>query len=219
MASQTNPVIPSSIVATEPQTALTVPVAQTADASEDLWSEALKLLRPDDEEKLRLKAAGKLTVLNEVLKAAEEKREQCKDRQWKIKKKNGSIIVLRDVFDKMVKWLNKLEAIVNFVAQLDSVHLALPWAAIKFFLQISKGDSERLGAVYDGMEMITNLIGRYAIFEELYLRDVSKASELLKQAIVKLYASMLTYLAEAKRYYGQNTASRLLTDVFLLKGY
>jgi len=112
-----------------------------------------------------------------------------------------------------------LEAIVNFVAQLDSVHLALPWAAIKFFLQISKGDSERLGAVYDGMEMITNLIGRYAIFEELYLRDVSKASELLKQAIVKLYASMLTYLAEAKRYYGQNTASRLLTDVFLLKGY
>ena len=47
-----------------------------------------------------------------------------------------TVNVPRDVFDKMVKWLNKLEKVGDFVAQLDSVHLALPWAAIKFFLQV-----------------------------------------------------------------------------------
>ena len=115
------------------------------------------------------------------------------------------MIVLRDVFDKMVKWLNKLQKIGDFVAQLDSVHLALPWACVKFFLQVeypsvrhgmgliegkqaSAGDSEMLSAVYDGIEMTTNLICRYAIFEDLYLRGTSKASDLLKQAIIKLYA-------------------------------
>jgi hypothetical protein len=79
---------------------------------------------------------------------------------------------------------------------------------------MSVGGSQKLGAVFDSIEMITNLIGRYAIFEDLYLKETSKASDLLKQAIVKLYASMLTYLAEAKRYLGQNTASGFPDPVF-----
>lgn len=70
--------------------------------------------------------------------------------------------------------------------------------------------------MYDGIEMITNLIGRYAIFEDLYLQGTSKASDLLKQAIVKLYASALTYLAEAMRYFGQNTASVFPDMLFCL---
>jgi hypothetical protein len=72
-----------------------------------------------------------------------------------------------------------------------------------------------LGAVYDKIEMITNLIGRYAIFEDLYLRESSKASDLLKKAIIKLYASMLTYLAGAKRYYAQNPASTGLQRILV----
>ena len=132
----------------------------------------MKLLRPDDGEVTRLQKADKLTVLDEVLIAAKEKREQCEDRQWKYKKRDGTVIVLRDLFNKMVKWLNKLQKIEDFVAQLDSVHLALPWACIKFFLQVeypsvrhamgliegkqaSAGDSEMLSAVYGGIEMTT----------------------------------------------------------------
>ena len=168
----------------DPPATQNMPVTPTVIAAEDLWSEAAKLLRADDGEEIRLNAADKLTVLSEVLTAANAKRDQCKERQWKYKKSDGTVIVLRDVFDKMVKWLTKLEQIGDFVAQLDSTHLAVPWTAIKFFLQISVGDSQKLGAVYDGIEMITNLIGRYAIFEDLYLRDASKASDLLKQAII-----------------------------------
>jgi len=61
-----------------------------------------------------------------------------------------------------------------------------------------------------------NLIGRYAIFEELCLREISKASDFLKQAIIKLYASMLTYLAEVKRYYAQKTLSPFANAPFPL---
>jgi hypothetical protein len=68
-------------------------------------------------------------------------------------------------------------------------------------------DSQRLSAVFEGIEMITNIIARYGIFEELYLQETSKASDLLGQSIIKLYASVLTYLAQVKRYYAQNTAS------------
>jgi len=89
----------------------TAPVAQaTSDSpaaaadpksSDDLWSEAIKVLRPDDEEQIRLEKADKITVLSEVLTAAIGKRERCKDRQWEFKKRNGTEIVLRDVFDKI----------------------------------------------------------------------------------------------------------------------
>jgi hypothetical protein len=127
----------TQLTAQSPPITHTPPVAQvTPTASEDLWGDAVKLLRPGDNEEIRLQEGDKLTVLGEVLTAAKEKREQCKDRQWKYKKRDGTVIVLRDVFDKMVKWLNKLENVGDFVAQLDSVHLALPWACIKFFLQV-----------------------------------------------------------------------------------
>jgi hypothetical protein len=124
-------------VAQGPPATQNPPVAHpTSNAIADLWSEALELLRVDDSEQIRLKAAGKLTVLSEVLTAAKGKRDQCKDRQWKYKKRDGKVIILRDVFDKVVKWLNKLQKIGDFVAQLDPVHLAIPWAVIKFFLQV-----------------------------------------------------------------------------------
>jgi len=124
----------------------TAPVAQaTSDSpaaaadqksSDDLWSEAIKVLRPDDEEQIRLEKTDKITVLSEVLTAAIEKRERCNDRQWKFKKRDGTVIVLHDVFDKITSWLKKLENIGDFVSQLDPVHLALPWYIIKFFLEV-----------------------------------------------------------------------------------
>jgi len=126
-------------------------------SSGDLWNEAIKVLRPDDEEQIRLEKANKITVLSEVLTAAIEKRERCKDRQWKFKKRDGTVIVLRDVFDKITSWLKKLENIGDFVSQLDPVHLALPWSItnsflkfkfllkpkLRHFLTIAKSDPDR----------------------------------------------------------------------------
>lgn len=127
-------------------TSSTLPVVQTAHdtptstttqtASDDLWNEAVKLLSVDDEQQIRLKEADKLSVLSEVLDATVKKQDRCKDRQWRFKKKDGTVIVLRDVFDKIATWLKKLQSIGDFVAQLDPVHLALPWSIIKFFLQV-----------------------------------------------------------------------------------
>src|ERR1700760_2569591 len=61
--------------------------------------------------------------------------------------------------------------------------------------------------------MITNMLGIYAIFEELYLRKPTKASGILQKAIIKLYATILTFLAEAKHYYTQKTGIRIVKSV------
>lgn len=66
-------------------------------------------------------------------------------------------------------------------------------------------DSEKIGSMLVGIEMVTNLIGRCAIYEELY-----PASSRVKDELVSLYAMILTYLVAAKNYYSMNTAGQCL---------
>lgn len=70
-----------------------------------------------------------------------------------------------------------------------------------------------MGVVFDGIELIVSLIGKYAIFEEIYLQETTPATDILKPAITKLYASILTFLAEAKNYCVQKTGIRILKGV------
>ena len=56
-----------------------------------------------------------------------------------------------------------------------------------------------------GLEHISNLITRYAIFENLYLHRVSAARDQLAASIVRLYATVLIYLSKASRYYDRRT--------------
>lgn len=74
-------------------------------------------------------------------------------------------------------------------------------------------DSQTFGAMVEGMELVSNLITRYAILEKLYLRTVTRSEaeaegkKQLAQAILKLYIAVLVYLSKAKRYYSRHTAS------------
>lgn len=61
------------------------------------------------------------------------------------------------------------------------------------------------------------MAARYRIIEKLYLRRVSEATGQLEQALVTLYATALTYLAKAKRYFEENTALRILHSGLLAK--
>jgi hypothetical protein len=53
----------------------------------------------------------KLHVLAEVLAAANEKKDQRRDKQWKYTRSNGTTIVFRDIFDKIALRLIKLKDI------------------------------------------------------------------------------------------------------------
>lgn len=65
-----------------------------------------------------------------------------------------------------------------------------------------------------GLEYVSSLIVRYAIFETLYLRDASVARQYLSDAIIRLYAAVLTYLSKARQYYAQNTAGITAHDIY-----
>ena len=112
-------------------------------------------------------------------------------------------------------WIDRIKEAGDIVVQYDPVHSALPWAGVRFLLQIAVGDFAKYGFVVEGAEYIARAISRYTIFEELYLSRSGKASQELKESIIRLYATILTYLAKAKCYFDENTAKRMLKSALI----
>jgi hypothetical protein len=104
--------------------------------TEGLWEKAAKSLCAEDQTCINFPKAGKLTPVEEALTVARNRRDRCVGKQWKYRKSNGDTIILRDLFEKTVIWINKFKEIGSIAVQFDPVHAALPWAGVCFFLQV-----------------------------------------------------------------------------------
>lgn len=45
-------------------------------------------------------------------------------------------MILRDVLDKIVRWIDIFKQVGDVAVQYDPAHAALPWAGIRFILQV-----------------------------------------------------------------------------------
>lgn len=54
---------------------------------------------------------------------------------WKVKWK-GKYIVLRDIADKTIEWVNKFKTLGNIIAQGDPVHAAIPWVPVRYLIEV-----------------------------------------------------------------------------------
>lgn len=71
--------------------------------------------------------------------AVEDKRKECEEKRWRIyKDKNGKDVYIRDMLTKFSDWFEKFRNIGDTVAQYDPAHAAIPWAGLKFLMQVSK---------------------------------------------------------------------------------
>jgi hypothetical protein len=105
--------------------------------TDDLWEKAVKALGDEDTCSIDFNRADKLAILNDVLKAVDEKKRICLEKRWKYKKNNKEIII-RDQLDKVVEWVNKFKEVGDSAAQYDPAHAVLPWAGVRFLLQVGR---------------------------------------------------------------------------------
>lgn len=68
----------------------------------------------------------------------------------------------------------------------------------------------------EGLGQVTNLITRYAIVEELYLKEQTNATYQLRASLIQLYAATLVFLGKSYHFFGQNATKRILKSVFTL---
>ena len=46
-------------------------------------------------------------------------------------------MIVRDLLEKIIKWLDHFKAIGDVGVQSDGAHAALPWAGVRFLLKVS----------------------------------------------------------------------------------
>jgi predicted nicotinamide N-methyase len=95
-----------------------------------------------------------LTSLQDaVLKNAEAKRMQSLRKRWKYTKPNGDTIIVRDVLEKIARWVDKFRETGDIIVQYDPGHAALPWAAVRFLLQIAVSEVQVFAALSDDCKL------------------------------------------------------------------
>ena len=178
-----------------------------------LWAEAADLAG-DDTSGMDHSSTGSHVSIEDVHAAVQNKLDECTRKRWKYIRSDGQKVVLWDVLNKIVKWVNKFKEIGDVAIQYDPGHAALPWAAIRFLLQASVSSVETFGHMLEGVELSSKIIATYAEVEHTCLKGVSKLKAQLADALVKIYASVLAFFSRARRYFGQSSGKRALKGAF-----
>lgn len=128
----------------------------STEQSENLWQKVFDTLDEDTKNYLDYQNAVKRDVLAALLRTAQEKKSLCLRKRWKFKKSNGQEVVLRDVVEKIIIWLDKFKAVGDMAMQYDPAHASLAWAGVRFLLRVSL--SSNTGFL--GENDLMNSIGR-----------------------------------------------------------
>ena len=67
-------------------------------------------------------------------------------------------------------------------------------------------DFQRYPFFLGGIEEVSNVVVYYTIVEKLYSRETNATTAKLKEALVDLYMSILTFLMKARIFYSKITA-------------
>lgn len=108
----------------------------TASKAEDIWQKALASLDEDFRASLNFNRNQKHNVLQKTLETAEAKKQICLNKRWKFKK-GGKDVVVRDILEKIIRWLDYFKEVGDSAVQYDPVHASLPWAGVRFLLKVS----------------------------------------------------------------------------------
>ncbi|KAJ5611907.1 ankyrin repeat-containing domain protein [Penicillium herquei] len=184
--------------------------------SPPLWSLALSSLPAKDQRMFTLPTSpppDTTRILDEILSALEKQRDRCKRDKWKTIGIGGKELVIRDICSKIAAHVKKFTEVVDIAVQYDPVHAALPWAGVRFLLQLTFENFEAFGAIVEGLEIATRLIARCGILEALMVRydkAITDAKRNLEQEIVSLYSTVLGFLCKAKKHHDASRLKRAL---------
>ena len=110
----------------------------------NLWDQALGSVSEKDKNTLAANKTESKLDIEELLVAARAKRDICLENQWEFEFR-GRAVNLRYQADKTISWLTKFKEVGDIAIQYDPSHAALPWAGIRFLLQVGPAALSLIG--------------------------------------------------------------------------
>ena len=140
--SPTNPDSTSeSVQETNPPDTQSAAETHQAPETPDLWAEAANVLT-DSEKLLLAKLQSEAGIegstviqVNNLIELTKLKQAECEQKRWKFKLGDQEV-VLRDVAETAISWLNTFKEVGDIAVQFDTTGAALPWAGFRFLVQV-----------------------------------------------------------------------------------
>lgn len=185
----------------------------------DLWEEAKNALDKADRDLLE-KATKDLSqeknLQDDLQAVVRQKQRLAEEKAWKFEF-GGRRIVLRDVVEKIVSWINVFKGLGDIASSADPIHAGIPWAVIKVVLQIATADIEQNGQILVAVELATSIMNRGKIYEGLYLSPgrMSKGPEYvvealkdLQKGITRMYSQILAIMVSYVKMMEKGTIAK-----------
>ena len=102
--------------------------------SRSLWDIAIKRLNPEEGSALGV-SGSELDILTSLFSITQKKLELCERHQWEFTF-FGKQFRIRSIVENIIIHLKIVREVVDTIVSWDPTHLALPWAAVKFLLQV-----------------------------------------------------------------------------------
>ena len=105
---------------------------------DSILGKALSALTPTEQEVIKSnRLAGSQQVqdvVQDAYTAAFGQKQACEDKRWQWTFR-GRTVVLRDEADKVLAWIDRFKSTADVVANVDPIHIGLPWAGIRMMLE------------------------------------------------------------------------------------
>ncbi|KAF5559324.1 ankyrin 1 [Fusarium napiforme] len=154
--------------------------------AQSLWDQAFNSLGADLKTSLGQATTHKRDIITAALEAAENRKATSLRKRWKFKRSNGEVVIIRDVLEKIAKWIDSFKAVGDAAVQFDASNASLPWAAIRLLLQVTVNDVQQYGTMVQDLEVVSRIIARYKEFENLHLGRDQPAEAALETALTIL---------------------------------
>ena len=177
-------------------------MAASTTQAHDLWKKAVDTLDPQVFAGLNPAKTGMYDIVSAALKVAKTKHDESVRRRWRMPRRGKQDIIVRDVMEKIIGWIDRFKDVGDNAVQYDPGHAALPWAAVRFVLQSVVNYTEVEREILEGIELVTRLLAGFREVEKLYLGPGALVE--LEDALVGAYVTILESLAEAVRYLSES---------------
>ncbi|KAJ5857483.1 hypothetical protein N7455_008377 [Penicillium solitum] len=181
--------------------------------NDKLWAEAHSRLSNKEQEVIARSLTADRSdtdLIPEILlRDVRAKREICDKKRWTFRCGDHTV-QLRDTVDKVLDWLDKFKAAGDIASNVDPLHAGVPWAGIRFLIQVVQSERNQMEALFRGLNRICYILYRCRLYEVLL--QSSQGSALARQnlqlALTEFYTVILRFLAQAAHVYEKGSLQR-----------
>ena len=106
----------------------------------NLWASASSKLSEEDRRCINFDGQDKISILTGLQSLTNTAKSEAINNRWRIRRarRGGETetVVIHDLFRKIAVWIDRFKGTGDIVVQYDPVHAALPWAGVRFLLEV-----------------------------------------------------------------------------------